>query len=46
MFENELNNLDNKELIELLATLEGMDDALSDIEKSIKEGSDNFENEY
>ena len=45
MLENDLIDLDNQELIELLATLEGMDDSLEQQEKRLKGVSDNNENE-
>lgn len=44
MIENNLSDLDNKELIELLATLEGIDDSLKELETELKEkGDDNDE---
>ena len=44
MLEKDLINLDNQELMELLATLEGMDDLLKKQEIILKEGIDNNEN--
>ena len=41
MSEKDLENLDNKELIELLQTLEGMNDSLKELEKKIKGENDN-----
>lgn len=45
MNEKEFTNLDDKELIELLTALEGMDLVLEEEENKLKEGSDNNENE-
>jgi len=41
----ELNDLDNEELMELLATLEGMDDELKNQEEVLKGDNENNENE-
>lgn len=43
MEDTDLTNLDNQSLIELLATLEGMDQVLAQQESSLKEGIDNNE---
>lgn len=45
MLENDLIGLDNQELVELLATLEGMDDTLKEQEKILEGDNDNHENE-
>ena len=44
MLENDLVNLDNRELIELLAILEGIDSSLEEQEKILKERCENNEN--
>ena len=45
MLESDLINLNDKELLELLATLEGMNSELIEYEELLKESSDNCEND-
>lgn len=46
MSENDFLNLNNQELIELLASLKGMDDSLKEYEEELKESSDKDEIGY
>ena len=43
MSDKDLSNLDNQELMELLATLDGMDQILEEQEILLKEGNDKNE---